>query len=129
MIAPNSDVTRLPILQNKDRLIEVILEELDRIRDDGVTEEELANAKVAYLQASRVRRTNDSALSKELLGTLFTDRTMKYHADHETQIETATVESVNQAIRQLHRARQIGDGDRRRLRGRQGSEGKRINGT
>ena len=30
---------------------------------------------------------------------MFNDRTMKYHADHEQQIEDATVESVNQAIR------------------------------
>ena len=85
--------------QNKDRLIEVIREEIDLIRDEGVTQEELDQAKVAYLQALRVRRTNDSALTSELLGTMFTERTMQHYADHEEQIEAATVESVNDAIK------------------------------
>ena len=40
----------------KDRLIEVINEELIRIREEGITETELKEAKAAYLQAARVRR-------------------------------------------------------------------------
>jgi zinc protease len=85
--------------QNKDRLMAVIREELDRIRAEGVTEAELAEAKVAYLQSLRVQRTSDPDLTSELLGTLFNERTMEYHAEHERQIEAATVESVNEAIR------------------------------
>ncbi len=51
----------LPCTRSRTRrtridLIEVIREELDLIRDKGVTEEELEQAKVAYLQAARVRR-------------------------------------------------------------------------
>ena len=42
--------------ENKDRLIEVIREEVERLRNDGVTEDELEKAKSAYLQAERVRR-------------------------------------------------------------------------
>ncbi len=84
--------------KNKDRLIEVLREELDLIRDKGVTAEELEQAKVAYLQAARVRRTSDASLRSELLGTLFNERTMEYHAQHEEQIKAATVDSVNAAI-------------------------------
>ncbi|WP_242632089.1 M16 family metallopeptidase [Rubripirellula amarantea] len=84
---------------NKDRLLEVIMEELDLIRDQGVTEEELAQAKVAYLQAAKVRRTNDGAVAGDLLSTLFDGRTMAAAAEHESQIEAATVESVNSAIK------------------------------
>jgi zinc protease len=79
-------------------LIGVIREELDKIRDDGITQEELDEAKKAYLQASRVRRTNDAALTSELLSTMFNERTMEHYAKHDTQIEAATVESVNAAI-------------------------------
>jgi zinc protease len=86
--------------QNKDRLIEVLREELARIRDEGITKEELEQAKVAYLQALRVRRTDDSALAGELLGTLFNERTMQHYADHEEQINAATVDGVNEAVRQ-----------------------------
>ena len=85
--------------QNKDRLMEVMKEELVRIRDEGITEEELAEAQTAYLQASRVRRSSDNSLTSELLGTIFNGRTMSYHAEHEAQIKAATVESVNAAIK------------------------------
>jgi len=80
--------------KNKDRLVEVIREELDRIRKDGISEQELVEAQVAYLQAAKVRRTKDGALAGELLGTVFNQRTMQYHADH-------TVESVGAAIRKF----------------------------
>ena len=76
----------------------MIREELDLIRDKGVTAKELKEAKVSYLQSARVRRTDDSSLTRELLGTMFNQRTMQYHADHEKRVNDATVESVNQAI-------------------------------
>jgi zinc protease len=85
--------------ENRERLLEVIQEEFERLREDGVTEEELAKAKQAYLEAEKVRRTNDSALAAELVGTLFLNRTMQHAADHARRIESATVESVNEAIR------------------------------
>lgn len=84
--------------QNKDRLVQVMREELDLIRSEGVTEQELTEAKTAYLQAARVRRSKDGELAGELLGTMFLDRTMQHHADHEQQIKEATVDSVNSAI-------------------------------
>ncbi len=86
--------------QNKDRIREVIREEIDRIRKDGVTEDELAKAKESYLQAERIRRTNDAYLAQELVNTMFNNRTMLYQAEHETQIGAATLESVNAAIQQ-----------------------------
>ncbi len=84
--------------QNRDKLMAVMIEELEKIRKDGITQEELDQAKVAYLQAARVRRSGDAALTSELLSTLFNDRTMAHYAEHDAQIEAATVESVNKAI-------------------------------
>ncbi|MEM1070569.1 MAG: pitrilysin family protein, partial [Planctomycetota bacterium] len=84
--------------ENKDRLMEVIRDELLKLTKDGVTDEELAEAKTAFLQASRVRRTNDTSLTSELLGTIFNGRTMSHHAEHEAQIESATTRSVHDAI-------------------------------
>jgi zinc protease len=85
--------------ENQERLSKAIREELDRLREQGVTEDELEMAKQAYLQKARVDRTNDSALAAELVGTIFNERTMEYLAEHEQQIEDATVDSVNQAVR------------------------------
>lgn len=84
---------------NKDKLVKVIREELDRIRDEGISEQELSEAKTAYLQADRVRRTKDNSLAGELLSTIFNERTMQHHADHIDHINAATVESVNNAIK------------------------------
>lgn len=83
----------------KDRLIEVINEELIRIREEGITETELKEAKAAYLQAARVRRSDDGALNQELLSSLFNERTLQHVADHEQNISDATLEAVNAAIR------------------------------
>ena len=85
--------------QNREKLIAVIREELDKIRKDGITQEELDQAKVAYLQAARVRRSNDSSLTSELLSTMFNDRTMAHYAEHDSQIEAATKKNVNDAIK------------------------------
>ncbi|MEL6110380.1 MAG: pitrilysin family protein, partial [Planctomycetota bacterium] len=74
--------------ENMDKLIEVIREELTLLRENGVTEDELARAKTAYLQSRRVGRTSDMPLAGELMGTLFLDRTMQYAADHAAQIES-----------------------------------------
>ena len=83
----------------RDLLLKAIREEIELIREEGVTPEELAKAKAGYLQGARVRRTDDSALAGLLLGSIFNERTLQYTADHEQQIQDATVESVNQAIR------------------------------
>jgi zinc protease len=87
--------------QNKDKLLTAIGEELDRIRKHGVTQEELEKAKDSYLSSMRVTRSNDSGLTNELLGTLFNERTMQHYADHEAQIEAATLGDVNQAIKKF----------------------------
>lgn len=85
--------------QNVERLMSVIREEIDKLRDQGVTPEELARAKEAYLQAERVRRATDSSLTGLLLGSIFNQRTLQFTADYEKRVSELTVEQVNQAIR------------------------------
>lgn len=85
--------------EKKEKLIEVIREEVERLRDDGVTEDELEQAKKAYLQAEKVRRSSDASLAGELVQTMFLDRTMEFAADYEQRIQNASVEAVNEALR------------------------------
>lgn len=84
---------------NKDKLLRVIREEVVRVLEDGVTEEELEQAKGAYLQAERIGRTGDSRLASMLVKSVFNDRTMAFVAEHEEQIQAATVDSVNAALK------------------------------
>jgi len=84
---------------NKDKLMKVIREEVDRLIDEGVTADELEKAKQSYLQAERIARTGDPSLTSLLLQSMFLGRTMKSIAEHEEQIRNATIDDVNSAIR------------------------------
>ncbi len=85
--------------QNKDRLLEVIHEEIERLLADGVTEDELTRAKESYLQSQRVGRTQDEQLASALVSGIFNDRTMEAVAEQEQLIRDASLESVNATIR------------------------------
>lgn len=85
--------------QNKDRLLEVIREEVVRLKQDGVTEDELTRAKESHLQAAKLRRSDDKSLLSLLVLGLLNDRTLQVAADNEQRIRSTTVQSVNAAVR------------------------------
>ncbi len=85
--------------ENIDKLKTVIGEEFDRLLKDGVTEQELADAKQGYLQAQKVSRADDSELSQTIAENLHYDRTMDYYADLEKKINALTPQQVVEALR------------------------------
>lgn len=85
--------------QNKDRLVEVIREEIDKLLEQGITEKELAAAKDGILQSNQLERTQDGALASILAGTIFAKRDMEYYADFEKRIAELTLDDVNAALR------------------------------
>lgn len=87
--------------ENKEKLIRVIREEVDRLIADGVTEDELEKAKQGYLQAARIGRTDDASLASQMISNLFNDRTMAEVERHEQQVRDATIGDVNAAIRKF----------------------------
>lgn len=87
--------------ENKDKLLRVIREELQKIRKEGVTEDELARAKKAFLETQMLQRTDDAALASTLLSTMFNQRTMEYYDELEQQIQAVTIDEVNDAIRKF----------------------------
>lgn len=93
--------------QNKDRLVEVIREEIDKLLEEGVTEKELAAAKDGILQSNQLERTQDGALASILAGTIFAKRDMKYYADFEKAIADMTIEDVNAALRKYINPEQL----------------------
>jgi len=82
-----------------DKLMEVIKEELVRLKTDGVTADELDKAKAAYLQAEKVRRAEDGSLASALLGNMFNRRSMEFTAKYEQRIANLTLEDVNAALK------------------------------
>jgi zinc protease len=85
--------------QNMGRVEKAAQEELDRLLADGVTEEELAQAKKGYLQARQVGRTSDVALTGMLSTLRQLNRTMNHDAELEQKIEGLTSETVAAALR------------------------------
>ena len=83
-----------------DKLAGVIQEELTRLLDEGVHEQELSEAKDAYLKQMKIRRAGDEQLAAILQEGLYEGKTLAFHAELETHIAGLTVEQVNAALRQ-----------------------------
>lgn len=84
---------------NAGKLRDAIAEEIKRLVSDGITQEELDQAKDGYLQSLQVARTDENSLIPMLEAYAFIGRDMKYVADFESKIRNLTVEDVNAAIK------------------------------
>jgi zinc protease len=84
---------------NIDKVDRAAAEELARFLNDGMTSDEVAEAKQAYLQARKVGRAGDQAIAGQLLDGLHTGRTMALYADLEKRIEELTAPDVTVAFR------------------------------
>ena len=84
---------------NAGKVHTAIQEELKRLADDGITQEELDEAKEGLLQSEQVSRTDPDSLIPLLEAYAFIGRDMKYVADYEAKIRRLTVEDVNAALK------------------------------
>jgi zinc protease len=76
-----------------------ILQEVQRLVTAGVSAEELARERSAYLNERSMSRSRDGLLAAMLLGQLYAGRTMKYEADLEEKIRALGPEQVLAAVR------------------------------
>jgi zinc protease len=84
---------------NIDRVIQGIREELLRLRDEGVTPQELETARQGFLQHQELARTEDPNLARILDDTLYARRTMDYYTQLEERIRQLTPEDIKTAFR------------------------------
>ena len=84
---------------NVPKAKDAIAEELDRIREEGITEDELKKAIASYVQSQRVSRASDVSLARLIEKNTDAGRTMDYVADLEEKVKALTVDKVNAAIR------------------------------
>lgn len=85
--------------ENAGKVQTAILEELQRLLKDGVTQKELDDARTGYLQEQEIRRSSDRGLTSLLEAYAFIGRDMKFVANFEEQVRGLTVDSVNSALR------------------------------
>jgi zinc protease len=85
--------------QNLDKLKTSVREELNRFVQEGVTEQELLDAKKSLQEERKIARAQDTALASGLLGQLATGRTMAFAERIDELIEKTTLAEVNAALR------------------------------
>jgi zinc protease len=84
--------------QNMEHLAKDVQEELERLLRDGITQQELDDARKGYLQAVKVGRASDSALAGILSTLRHEGRTMAYEAEREKMINALTTKDVQAAL-------------------------------
>jgi zinc protease len=84
--------------QNLEKLKNGVAEEFARLVKDGITEQELADAKSGILQGNLISRSQDGTLAGALSSQLFLGRSMQFVAANEAKISASTVADVNAAI-------------------------------
>ncbi|MEL4180089.1 M16 family metallopeptidase [Roseateles sp. PN1] len=85
--------------QNLARVQAAVSEELAALIKDGISAAELADAKQALLEQSKIGRAQDASLAGSLVSQLHTGRTMSFAQQREDQISKATLDQVNAALR------------------------------
>jgi zinc protease len=100
--------------QNLPKLKAGIADVLSTLLRDGVTEQELAEAKSGLLQNWNVGRTQDGTLAAQLANQMKIGRSMTFVEAREAKVQAVSVDEVNMALRKyvvLDRLVQIYAGD------------------
>jgi len=85
--------------ENRERLLEVLHEELEKVVTEGFTEEELEAGRRGWLQAREVARGSDSELAVTINNNLAVGRDMLFEESLDQAIRQLDVETVNKAVR------------------------------
>jgi zinc protease len=84
--------------ENADKAYDAMLEEILAWHKDGITDEELSDAKTAYALEMKTQYANDNFVASEIARNLFTGRTFKYYADLEKQVQSLDLGQIKKAI-------------------------------
>jgi zinc protease len=85
--------------KNMGKLDRTIAEELNKMIKSGVSEDELGEAKKAFIQQLKVQRSADRFLVGMLGRELHAGRTFAYYTDLEAKVRALTADQVSQAFR------------------------------
>jgi zinc protease len=101
-LEPNSpwQVAAIYAPQNRAKIEVAFQEEMARALKDGVTAQELAEAKSGVLGFRRLSRAQDASVAAALANNLYLGRTFAFDAQVDAAIEKLTLEQVNAALRQ-----------------------------
>ena len=84
---------------NMDAVEKAALEELEMFLKDGPTEQEVADAKNAWLERQKVSRSNDGSIAGQIISNLYLGRTFEFTAKREKRISDLTPTAIRYAFR------------------------------
>ncbi|HEY2783567.1 MAG TPA: pitrilysin family protein [Fimbriiglobus sp.] len=84
--------------KNVGKVDAAVTQEITRFVGEGVSASELEEAKKAYIQSEKGRRTNDRSLAGLLAGALEAGRTFEYYTEREKKIEDLQPGDVKKAF-------------------------------
>ncbi|MDK2122680.1 M16 family metallopeptidase [Parachitinimonas caeni] len=93
--------------ENRQRLEQAVQEELQRFVRDGISPEELIEARSGTIQTLRLDLADDANLASTLNQYDELDRNLQWLVDYEQRLQSLTVEDVNAAIRKHIDPRQL----------------------
>ena len=84
---------------NMDAVEKAAMEELEMFLKDGPTEQEVADAKNAWLERQKVSRSNDGSIAGQIISNLHLGRTFEFTANREKRISELTPTAIRDAFR------------------------------
>ncbi len=84
--------------ENATKVEAAFREELTKVYQNGITQDELDKARQGWLQSQQVGRANDGQLAGDLQGKVYLGRTMAFDADLERRVAGLTLAQVNAAL-------------------------------
>lgn len=83
---------------NMDRVEAAVFEELKKFMEEGPSEQELAEAKTAWLESRKLAYSGDSSIAGLLASGLYLGRSFTRESEERARIEALTVEAVKGAF-------------------------------
>ena len=84
--------------ENREALEKAFREEIDKVRSEGFTAEEVAAAKSGWQQNEAVSRAQDNSMASTLSNNAYLDRTMQWDKDLEERMMALSPEDINAAV-------------------------------
>jgi len=85
--------------QNVEKAMACAREELEKFLQDGVTEEELEDARKGYFEQVKVQLSNDAALAGMMVRDLYLGRTMAFRQEELEKVRRLTPEDIHSVAR------------------------------
>ncbi len=84
---------------NIDAVETAAMEELNRFLADGPTDQEVADAKNAWLEQQKVSRSSDGSIAGQMGSNLHLDRTFQFLSDREKRVAQLTANDIHAAFK------------------------------